>query len=54
LRVKSVEGNVFPVHAMRVYKGMEVLLHLFVSWTLIGAEWQTSRLVCCTPGKEPR
>jgi len=53
LRDKGVEGKGFPVHAMRAYMRMEVLLH-FLASTLSEAEWPTSHLVCCTPWKEPR
>jgi len=39
------------MHAMRIYVGVEVQLHSFVTWVLDKGEWSASRLSCSAPAK---
>jgi len=53
--VKSHTGKcrdqVVHMHAMRIYVGMEIQLHSFVTWVLDEGEWSASRLSCSAPAK---
>ena len=43
--------KVFPPHAMKAYRGVEVQLHTFLTWALSGGESSTSSPATFTPGK---
>jgi hypothetical protein len=47
------QNKVAPLHAMKVYGGMEIRLHLFFPLALDGDVSSTLRCGCITPGKEP-
>ena len=43
LEFKFKKGEIFPVHSMKAYKGMEVDIHSFLTSALDGGVWSTSR-----------
>jgi hypothetical protein len=38
---------------MKAYGGMNVYIHVFLTWTLVGGEWSASRSCRFTPGEGP-
>jgi hypothetical protein len=44
LFLKQSISNVVPMHAVKAYRGMEVLLHLPLTLLLDGGEWSVARL----------
>jgi len=42
--LKQSISNVVPVHPVKAYRGVEVLLHLLLALSLDGSEWSTSSL----------
>ena len=47
------QNKVAPLHAMKVYGGMEMQLHLFFPLALDGGASSALCCGCITPGKEP-
>jgi hypothetical protein len=48
------KGNVVPVHAKKAYRGVGVTFRSFLTSSLAGSEWLTSRPDRFTPRKQPR
>jgi len=49
--IKRSEGEVFSVHTIKAYIGVQ--LHSLLMLTLDGGEWVTSCPSCLTPGRDP-
>jgi len=47
------QNKVSPLHAVKVYGGMEIQLHLFFPLALDGGVSSALCCGCITPGKEP-
>jgi hypothetical protein len=57
--LKGKKGKVFPLlnlinhYVRKVYGGVDVYIHIFLTSALVGGEWSASRPGRFTPGKEP-
>jgi hypothetical protein len=40
----------WPMKAMKAYGGVNVYIHVFLTWSLVGGEWSPSRFCHFTPG----
>jgi hypothetical protein len=41
-------------YVVKIYVGVDVYIHVFLTSALSGGEWSASRVICFTPGKQPQ